>query len=137
MKDSIKEGALISTLSLIGVVALISLLFGSCAAEKKYSVWAAGQTGMADMARAEQNRQIRVREAEAKYDAAEFDAKTEVRRAAGLADAIRIVKDELGGSEAYLRHMWIEAMAEGGDDVIYIPTEAGLPILEAGARWAK
>jgi len=51
--------------------------------------------------------------------------------------ANRIIADSLGGAEGYLRWRYIEMLentSEGGRDVIYVPTEAGLPILEAGKR---
>ena len=43
-----------------------------------------------------------------------------------------IVAEGLGGPEGYLRYLWINKLGENDQDVIYIPTEAGIPILEAG-----
>lgn len=54
--------------------------------------------------------------------------------ALGVAEANRIVADGLGGPEGYLRYLHIESLKEAraqGAQVIYVPTEAGLPILEA------
>lgn len=51
-----------------------------------------------------------------------------------MAEANRIVADGLGGPEGYLRYLYIESLKEAraqGAQVIYVPTEAGLPILEA------
>jgi hypothetical protein len=43
------------------------------------------------------------------------------------------IGDSLKGNEAYLRYLWINNSDGNGDkQVIYVPTEAGLPILEAG-----
>jgi hypothetical protein len=61
----------------------------------------------------------------------------EVARARGVAEANRIIGDSLKGNEAYLRYLWIHNLESGSNSVIYIPTEAGLPILEAGARLNK
>jgi regulator of protease activity HflC (stomatin/prohibitin superfamily) len=99
----------------------------------QYSVWNAEMTGRAELARADQNREIAVRTAKAKTDAARYEAQAEVERARGVAEANKIVADSLGGPEGYLRWMWINAMKEGkdGNTVVYVPTEAGLPILEA------
>lgn len=70
-------------------------------------------------------------------DAARLNAQAEVAAAQGVAEANRIIADSLGGPEGYLRWRYIEMLSETGmvrqgRDVIYVPTEAGLPILEAG-----
>jgi hypothetical protein len=57
-----------------------------------------------------------------------------VLKAEGVAKANKIIGDSLKGNESYLRYLWIEKMTETGKEVIYVPTEAGLPILEAGKR---
>ena len=57
---------------------------------------------------------------------------TEVERAKGVAEANRIVADGLGGPEGYLRYLYIEHLAQSQGQIIYVPTEGGLPILEAG-----
>ena len=54
--------------------------------------------------------------------------------AKGTAEANRIIGDSLKNNEAYLRYLWIHNLEEGKNEVIYIPTEAGMPILEAGKR---
>ena len=61
-------------------------------------------------------------------------ASAEVERAKGVAEANKIIGESLNGNDAYLRYLWIERLGQNGQDVIYIPTEAGLPILEAGRR---
>lgn len=98
-------------------------------------VWTYGMDGQAQMAQAESSRQIKVREAQATRDAALLLAEAEVARAKGVAEANRIVADGLGGPEGYLRYLYIEGLKEarekGNAQVIYVATEAGLPILEA------
>jgi len=64
-----------------------------------YGVWSNEMAGRAAMARAEQDRQIKVREAQASKDAASLLADAEVARAKGVAEANKIVADGLGGSE--------------------------------------
>lgn len=99
-----------------------------------YQVWSQGLVGQAQLAKAEQNRQITIQEAKATEEAAEYLAKAEIARARGVAEANTIVADGLGGYEGYLRYLYIEGLKQAeanGDKVIYIPTEAGLPILEA------
>ena len=118
----------------IGLLLLLVLLVGG----PFYQVFTARKHGQAELARATQNRQVRVQEALAKFEAADYDAKTDVRRAEGVAQANRIIAQSLGGPEGYLRWRYIEMLQEtsqnGGHQIIYLPTEAGLPILEAGKR---
>ena len=44
----------------------------------------------------------------------------------------QVVSDSLKDNEAYLRYIWIKGLNDGKGERIYIATEAGLPILEAG-----
>lgn len=99
----------------------------------QYSVWEQHLAGKAELARAEYNRQIAVQEAMAKREAAKSLAEAEVERAKGVAQANKIIGDSLKGNEDYLRYLWISGLEHNNDhQIIYIPTEAGLPILEAG-----
>lgn len=103
----------------------------------QYGVWHQGLEGQAELARAQQNRQIAVNEAHAKREAATELAAAEVERAKGVAEANKIISDSLKGNEAYLRYLWITEVAAVGKDgktVVYVPTEANMPILEAGKR---
>lgn len=113
-----------------GVVAVIGV-----AVNPYVRVWTHGMEGQAQMAQAEASRQIKVREAQATRDAALLLAEAEVARAKGVAEANRIVADGLGGPEGYLRYLYIEGLKEarekGNAQVIYVATEAGLPILES------
>lgn len=93
--------------------------------------WAQQRQGMANFNQAEQERRIAVEEAMAVSDAAEFLAQAEITRAHGVAEANRIVADGLGGPEGYLRYLFIQQLSANEQDVIYLPTEAGIPILEA------
>ena len=99
----------------------------------QYRVYDQRMDGQAALARAESERRVLVREAEARRDAATALAAAEVARAHGVAEANEIIGQSLQGNEGYLRYLWIQALNEG-QQVIYVPTEAGLPILEAGGR---
>ena len=124
----------LSVLVGVGVVALTAIV-GSCAYVKpKYNVWAAEMEGSAQYAQAEQNRKITILEAEAKLESAKALAAAEVERAKGVAEANRIIGESLKGNESYLRYLWIQNLESGSNSVVYVPTEAGLPILEAGKR---
>jgi hypothetical protein len=82
--------------------------------------------------RAEIEKRIQVEQARAERDSAVFEAEAEVNRAKGVAEANEIIADSL--SDEYLRYHYINTIARNNQDTIYIPTEAGLPILEAGNR---
>lgn len=100
----------------------------------KYNVYHQTLEGEAELARAKSNRMIAVQEAEAKMEAAEKLALAEVARAKGVAAANEIIAGSLKGNEAYLKYLWIQALHEKDNQVIYVPTEANIPILEAGKR---
>jgi len=63
-------------------------------------------------------------------------AQAEVERAKGVAEANEIIGESLKGNESYLHYLWIMGLQDGSSEVIYIPTEANMPILEAG-RFGK
>lgn len=91
------------------------------------------QEGKAKLAEAESSRQIVVLEAKAKLESAEMLGKAEITRAKATAEANKILGDSLKNNQAYLRYLWIEKISEQ-PNIIYVPTEAGLPVLEAGKR---
>ena len=118
-------------LVIIGLFGLLCVGWGMGAAGRVYDVWAERKAGEAELARAESNRQIRTLEAKAKLEGAKYLADAEIVRAEGVARANQIIADSLRGNEAYLRYLWIQNLGEGANQVIYVPTESNLPILEA------
>lgn len=102
----------------------------------QYGVWEQKLAGEAELNRATYNRQIAVQEANAKLEAAKSLAQADIVRAEGAAKANVILGNSLKGNEDYLRYLWIQNLenTKNGPTVIYVPTEAGLPILEAGKR---
>ena len=98
----------------------------------QYSVYNSRMAGEAELANAEYSRQVAVREAQAKKDSAQLLAEAEVLRADGVAKANKIIGDSLKGNEAYLRYLWVNNLENSKNQVIYVPTETGLPIMEAG-----
>lgn len=119
----------VSIIAFVASVILISLAFGPI-----YGVWQQEQQGKASLARATQDRQIAVQEAQAKMESAKLLAQAEVERARGVAEANKIIGESLKDNEGYLRYLWINGLQTNQMQVIYVPTEAGLPILEAGQR---
>ena len=102
-----------------------------------YRVWEQGMAGQAKLREAESSRKIAIEEANAKREAAKALAEAEVERAKGVAEANKIIGESLRGNEGYLRYLWIQGLQDGSSEVIYVPTEAGLPILEAGKRGSQ
>ena len=121
-----------ATVVLVVLAVLILSAFGLWGCPQ-YRVYDQRMDGQAALARAESERRVLVREAEARRDAASALAEAEIARARGVAEANAIIGESLKGNEGYLRYLWIQAL-DDGQQVIYIPTEAGLPILEAGRR---
>jgi regulator of protease activity HflC (stomatin/prohibitin superfamily) len=115
-----------------GIVIFISLVvWGFQAGARVYNVWAQSKEGQAELARAESNRQIKTLEAKAVMESAKYLADAEIIRAEGVARANKIIGDSLNNNEAYLRYLWINGLQHTQSQVVYVPTEANLPILEA------
>ena len=120
--------------SLIGLMGFILFLFGISISLKIYGVWSERKTGEAELARAESNRKIKTLEAKAFEESAAYLANAEIIRAKGVAESNKIIGDSLKGNESYLRYLWITSLQTSNKEIVYIPTEANLPILEAGKR---
>ena len=110
--------------SLIIIIAASMLLIPT------YNVWKSTKLGQAEFMRAEQNRRIKVEEAKANLEAEKLNAQAEVERAKGAAEAIKIENGSI--TPTYIQYLWVRQQnANVNNKIIYIPTEAGLPILEA------
>lgn len=136
-------------LAVSAVIIIITLFW----AWPKYTVYKKEMDGIAALKEAEWSKQILIEEAKANEQAslmqakarvtlaqAEGEAKIVQAKAEGLADierakaaaeANRIIGESLKGNDEYLRYVWIKGLQDGKGERIYIPTEAGLPILEA------
>ena len=109
------------------IVGLILLfMFGM----PQYNVWKQSLSGKAILKEAEYSRQVAILEAKAKKEAAQFENEAEIIRAEGLAKANQIIGDSLKENESYLRYLFIQTMGDLDTEIIYIPTEAGMPVLE-------
>ena len=130
------KGYILWGIVLIVLLALIigSLFFGIGFLTKNYNVWSQEMDGKAQLAEAEWTRKIAVEEAKARQESAVLDAQAEVERAKGVKEANEIIAAGLGGPEGYLRYLYINTLNDLNTQLIYVPTEAGLPILEAGKR---
>jgi regulator of protease activity HflC (stomatin/prohibitin superfamily) len=102
-----------------------------------YNVWNAEQRGRAQLAEAEYSKQVAVQIAKAKQESAAYEAQAEIIRAGGVAKANQIIGESLKNNEDYLRYLWIDTMKDTHNQVIYVPTETNLPILEASRRMQR
>lgn len=116
------------------VVLLVAGVAGCMAYGPEYQVYTAKMSGQAALAEANGSRFAAVAQSKAKMEAASYEAQSEIIRAKGVAAANKIVADGLGGPEGYLRYLYIQNLEQSNNRIIYVPTEAGLPILEAGHR---
>lgn len=135
MSDEVSGGAVLGVGGIITVLVVViggGLMYGC----PQYSVYTQRTTGEAELARAEFGKRVMVQEAQARLDSSTLYAKAEVERAKGVAEANKIIGDSLKGNTDYLKYLWITDVAGGNGakppTVIYVPTEANMPILEAG-----
>ncbi|WNN12466.1 hypothetical protein MA9V2_217 [Chryseobacterium phage MA9V-2] len=83
---------------------------------------------MVEQAKAEN--QASTLKAEAMVKIATAQANAEIERAKGVARANEIIGQSLKGNNEYLKYLQIDAIKESKGAKVYIPTEAGLPIIE-------
>ena len=110
----------------IGIIVLVFLAMWGI---PKYKVYSRELNGKAELREAEWNRQIAVQEAQALKESAKLKAEAEVLRAEGIAEANRIIAGSI--TPEYIKYKFVEGLNDGNTEVIYVPTEANLPILEA------
>lgn len=116
------KGSTVAISLLVFVLFVIGLMIGL----PQYSVWQQGLSGEAMLARAEQTRRVAVLQATAERDAAVFRA-----------EAIEIVGQAAKDYPEYRYQEFLGAFGEALqndniDKIVFIPTEANIPITEAG-----
>lgn len=115
------------------VIVTILLMAGVMVGYPQYNVYYQRMEGESLLAHSQSAKEVAVAEAKAKMESATLLAQAEIERAKGVAQANKIIGDSLKENEAYLRYLWITEVANQsqGKTVVYIPTEANLPLLEA------
>jgi len=121
MKDITKLVAIV-----VVVFGLIGLMLWGI---PNYKVYSRELNGKAQLKEAEWNRQIAIQEAQALKESASLKAEAEVLRANGIAQANAIIAGSI--TPEYIKYKFVEGLNDGNTEVIYVPTEANLPILEA------
>jgi regulator of protease activity HflC (stomatin/prohibitin superfamily) len=130
------ENAEMKTSTIVGIILIaLFLIFGGIGGcmwgYPQYTVYKQRLVGEAELAQANYSKQVAVQEAVAKRDAAKMLAEAEVQRAIGVAKANKIIGDSLHNNEDYLRYLFVNGLENTQNQVIYVPTETNLPILEA------
>ena len=119
----------------IGGALCFGVVAGGVYVYKNAQIWSAEISGKARLAEAEFGSKARIEEARSKAEAAKLEGEAELTRAQFSAKANSELAEGLGGSEGYLRYLYIRMLeeqgAQGGKTVIYVPTEANIPIMEA------
>lgn len=121
--------------------AVAALILWGLVGYPHWRVWASHQSGLADLQKAKNEQQIQIAQAQSRLDAAQLNKKAAVIEAEAVAEQIKAIGTELVNHDLYLRWQWIKMMEDrpdkGDHSVIYVPTEANLPILEAGRMLPK
>ena len=116
--------------TIVGLLVVAGIIAGLMIGIPTYRVWQQNMAGRARLAEAEYSRQIMLIEAEMNLQAEELNALAEVARARGAAEAMELVQGTL--TDMYIRYLWVRQTNFRDATVVYVPTEANLPILEAG-----
>jgi predicted aminopeptidase len=94
----------------------------------RYNVYSQQKEGEAQLAHAQSSREVAVAEAKAKMESATLLAQADTIRAHGIARSNQIIGNSL--TKNYLSWFWISQLDQAGN-IIYVPTEANMPVLEA------
>lgn len=116
------------TVVMLLIVVCVLAIFGGMFAYPQYRVWQQGMEGQSRLARAQQERQILVTQAQAEKDAARLRA-----------EAIEIMGRAAQQFPEYRQQEFMasfgEALREGNiSQIVYVPTEANIPVMEAGSQ---
>ncbi len=112
-------------------VLILWALFGA----PVWRVWAQQKQGEADLQQAHKEQQIQVSKAQGRLDAATINKQAAIIEAEAVATQIETIGKTLTQHDLYLKWQWIKMMEERPESsVIYVPTEANIPIMEAGKR---
>lgn len=120
------------SIRILGFIVLMSLVILGMWGCPRYKVYSQQKEGGAMLAHANASKEVSVAEARAKMEAAAMLAQADTIRAHGVARSNQIIGASLKGNAEYLHWLWIDNIEKNPQATIYIPTEANLPIFEAG-----
>src|SRR3990167_8885295 len=97
-----------------------------------WNVWSSKKRGEAQLQEALNTQRIQLAEAQARKEAAGLNKDAAIIEAEAISAQIEKIGKQLTQHDLYLKWQWIEMMQKRpNSSVIYVPTEANLPILEA------
>ncbi len=128
MNEEDKAGLTITLIIIAVIIVIVGALMFTV---PKYKVWSKELNGKATLAEADWDRQVQIKEAEANLESEKLNALAEVERARGVAESNLIIGEGLKGNSEYLMYLWIKGLTDDSSEIIYVPTEANLPIMEA------
>lgn len=114
---------------IIGITMLLFIVIIFMSGCPMYNVYKQRKEGEALLAHAQSSREVAVAEAKAKMESATLLAQADTIRAHGIARSNQIIGQSL--TDSYLHWFWIDNI-DKSNNVIYVPTEANMPIMEAG-----
>jgi regulator of protease activity HflC (stomatin/prohibitin superfamily) len=115
-------------LTILGII-LVSMSMTSCYDfDREQAEKDAQSLGRQILLKAESSKKAKIEEAKADLESSKLDAETRLIQADSKAKSIRIISTAIRENPEYLKFQMIESMK--GANRIYIPTEAGLPIIE-------
>lgn len=116
------------------IVLILFLLLGSVVLAMwgcpQYNVYNQRKEGEAALAHATSSKEVAVAEARAKLESASLLAAADTIRAHGIARSQEIIGSKL--TPQYIQWFFIDNLEKNQNAVFYIPTEASIPIMEAG-----
>ena len=120
----------IATAIIVVIVVFIGIIFAWKAITPKLNLYKANTENQKVISQQRAQSDAAVYAAKSTVTQSKAMAEAEIERAKGAAAAQAIIADTL--TEPYLRYLYIQGLGTSEHEVIYLPTEAGLPILEAG-----
>ena len=133
-----KEDNTLRNAIIIGVSFLLSLFVINAVVGPIYNVWSQYQTGRAELARAESNRQIAILESKAKLESAHFLKQSRIIEAESIAESNKIIGASLKNNPEYLTFLQIQNIQEGaekGNKIYFVaPNQAGVPVLTESTK---
>jgi hypothetical protein len=128
-----KDGWFITKIISFAITFILGLVILGMFGCPRYKVWNQEMEGRAELAKATQNRQIRVQEAMAGFEAAVYKKQEDSTHAIGVAISNGIIGSSLKNNHEYIDWLWVTQVAGKDVDktVVYVPMDGKLPIQEA------
>lgn len=125
--ERLKERKRLRVFSVLCAVGIVLLVCVSAYAYPRYKIYSAEMRGRAALTEAVNSKKVKVEEAKANLESEKLNAQAEVIRAQGVSDAIDIEGGKI--TDAYIKYLWVKNLSFAETEIIYLPTENGLPVL--------